>query len=236
MNLNKNTGFKMKILFLLASVCLSSTLLAAPLNYSIKNTKETAQKEQVAFTYQWMNTDHLDASYRNFLGIEEGSEVREVLIASSNFYLPKGLKNFKPEYFDDISILEKLSGMKYKKTNKANVQNITFKPHPLKTITAVSTVRVLKNSSVIDDLFSMEKTDERTLVHQTVNNFSAILDRTDIITEIKSENSGTRFTIHSIAVLNSSESQSSLLSITKSAMVAKMKEQMKQTPDIFFNN
>lgn len=226
----------MKLLILFSLLCLSTSILAGPLNYSLKSSPESAKENQIAYTAQWMNTDQLNASFRKFLNIKEGSEVREVLISSFNFYLPKELKNFQGKYFENMAILEKLSGMNYKKTSIANIQNITFKPHPLKTITAVSHLRVMKDSSQIEDLFSMESSTEQVLVHQTVEKFSDYLDRTDIVTHIRQENDGTRFFIYSIAVLNSAESNSNLLSVTKSAMASKMKDQMKLTPGVFFNN
>ena len=71
------------------------------------------------------------------------------------------------------------------------------------------------------------------IVHQTDENFSDYPDRTDSITQISPEGDSTRFVIYSVAILNSSEDQSSMLGITKEGMLMKLEDQMEQTPGIF---
>lgn len=234
----------MKNYLILISLLLSSSLFAKELNYSLVQVQENvlvqeikeASRNQIAFNYQWINTDQLNHDQRKFLNIKEGSEVRTVIFSSFNFYLPKGFHKYSDRYFESIELLENLSGMSYEKTKTLNEHKIRFKPHPLKTITASSKLKSVQKNALYQRMFHLKNMSDEILIHQTVEKFSDYLDRTDIVTEIHSENDGTRFTIYSIAILNVNESQSSMLPLTKKAMISKMKDQMKLTPDVFFNH
>lgn len=194
---------------------------------------ESASENKINYSTQWTNSDQLSSNLKKFLGIKDSSESKVVLLSSFNFYIPKSFSKFGKKYFDNMTLLEKLSGMKYEKGNVANTHKIKFKPHPLKTITADSRMKIPSNTSLYEDLFFLEKASEQMIVHQTVENFSDYLDRTDIITQLSPEDDGTRFVIYSIAILNSAEGQSSMLGITKKGMLMKLKDQMELTPGIF---
>ena len=233
----------MKHYLFLIGLLLSGSLFAKELNYSLVPAQENilvqelaeASRNQIVFNYQWLDTDQLNHDQRKFLNIKEGSDVRTVIFSSFNFYLPKGLHKYNSHYFENVELLEKLSGMSFEKTKTLNEHKIRFKPHPLKTITASSKLKRVGKDALYQRIFHLKNMSNDILIHQTVEKFSDYLDRTDIVTEIHSENGGTRFTIYSMAILNVNESQSSMLPITKKAMVSKMKDQMKLTPDIFYN-
>lgn len=190
---------------------------------------------EITFQSQWLKTHELDHNIKDLLNLADDDQDRAVLLASFNFYIPRSARSIGKAFFQNIRNLEQLSGMDYEKTSDVNKHVIKFKPHPFKTITSTSKMVFPANLTKYEETLQLRSLQGELLVHQTITNFSDYLNRSDIITLIQQEGEGSRITVFSLGILNQEESHSSLLGVTKKAMLSKMKDQMKATPKAFLN-
>jgi hypothetical protein len=232
---------KIKAIVLLNVLAVSISAFAKDKEFSLVNNNVRPLQEEMSFansneinySYEWTQTHQLNKKIETFLGINNDFKEKVVLLCTFNFEIYKKQKTFNGKFFEDLSVLEELSGMDYKTKGNSREHIVTFKPHPFKTITAQSKMIFPNDYKAYEDTLNAKFNPGDILVHQTVIDFTDYLDRTDIITHIQATKNGSRFTIYSIAVLNETESNSSLLPLVKAGMIQQLKTQMQSTPNVF---